>query len=134
MKSTCHCFPREHSNGKKNRYSTSLRSLEMTLKYMLHLTLEPVLVQPLNVSLRESNIQPLPESSKLTTLNILNYRRAIVNKKRRATATFNFDLGDNTFPEHLMAIKKTGPILGLHSMIHNCAASITTHGSSIFFT
>ena len=46
-----------------------------------------------------------------------------------ATATLNFDIGDTTFAEHFVVMKKlTGPINGLHFLRNNSVVIDTTHG------
>ena len=50
-------------------------------------------------------------------------------EKPLATATLNFKIGDNTFVEHFVVMKKlTGPINGLHFMRNNSVLIDTTHG------
>ena len=45
------------------------------------------------------------------------------------TTTLKFDIGDNTFAEHLVVMKGLiGPIKGLHFMRHNSVVIDTTHG------
>ena len=51
-------------------------------------------------------------------------------EKPLATATIMFEIGDNTFAEHFVVIKKlTGPIIGLHFMRNNSVVIDATHGS-----
>ena len=50
-------------------------------------------------------------------------------EKPLATATFNFEIGDNIFTEHFVVMKKlTRPIFGLHFMRNNSVVIDTTHG------
>ena len=50
-------------------------------------------------------------------------------EKPLATATLNFSIGDNTFAEHFVVIKKiTEPLIGLHFMMNNSVVIDTTHG------
>ena len=50
-------------------------------------------------------------------------------EKPLATATLKFEIGDNTFVEHFVVMKKlTGPITGLHFMRNNSVVIDTTHG------
>ena len=50
-------------------------------------------------------------------------------EKPLSTATIIFEIGDNTFAEHVVVMKKlTGPILGLHFMRNNSVVIDTTHG------
>ena len=65
-----------------------------------------------------------------------NFQIQVANgqlEKPISTATFKFDIGDNTFAEHFVLMKNlTGPIVGLHFMRHNSVVIGTTHGL-IFF-
>ena len=50
-------------------------------------------------------------------------------EKPLSTATLNIEIGDNTFAEHFVVMKKlTGPIIGLHFMRNNSVVIDTTHG------
>ena len=50
-------------------------------------------------------------------------------EKPLATATLEFEIGDNTLAEHFVVMKKlTGPIVGLHFMRNNSVVIDTTHG------
>ena len=50
-------------------------------------------------------------------------------EKPLSTATRKFEIGDNTFAEHFVVMKKlTGPIFGLHFMRNNSVVIDTTHG------
>ena len=50
-------------------------------------------------------------------------------EKPLATAILKIEIGDNTFAEHFVVIKKlTGPIVGLHFMGNNSVVNDTTHG------
>ena len=50
-------------------------------------------------------------------------------EKPLATATIKFDIGDNTFAEHFVVMKKlTVPIIRLHFMRYNNVVIDTTHG------
>ena len=50
-------------------------------------------------------------------------------KKPLSTATLKFEIGDNSFAEHFVVMKKlTGPIIGLHFMRNNSVVIDTTHG------
>ena len=50
-------------------------------------------------------------------------------EKPLSTATLKFELGDNSFAEHFVVMKKlTGPIIGLHFMRNNSVVIDTTHG------
>ena len=50
-------------------------------------------------------------------------------EKPISTTTLKFDIGDNTFAEHLVVMKElAGPVIGLHLMRHNSVAIDTTHG------
>ena len=49
--------------------------------------------------------------------------------KPLSTATLKFEIGDNSFAEHFVEMKKlTGPIIGLHFMRNNSVVIDTTHG------
>ena len=49
-------------------------------------------------------------------------------EKPLSTATIEFEIGDNTFAEHFVVMKKlTEPIIGLHFMRNNSAVIDTTH-------
>ena len=50
-------------------------------------------------------------------------------EKPLSTATLKFEIGDNSFDEHFVVMKKlTGPIIGLHFMRNNSVVIDTTHG------
>ena len=50
-------------------------------------------------------------------------------EKPLSTATLKFEIGDNSFAEHFVVMKKlTGPIIGLHFMRNNSLVIDTTHG------
>ena len=50
-------------------------------------------------------------------------------EKPTATTTLKFDIGDHIFAENFVVVKNlTGPIIGLHFMIHNSVVIDTTHG------
>ena len=54
-------------------------------------------------------------------------------EKPLSTATLKFEIGDITFAEHFVVMKKlTGPIFGLHFMRHNSVVIDTTHGLTHF--
>ena len=61
-----------------------------------------------------------------------NFQRQVANgqlEKPLSTATLKFEIGDNSFAEHFVVIKKlTGPIIGLHFMRNNSVVIDTTHG------
>ena len=49
-------------------------------------------------------------------------------EKPLSTATLKCEIGDNTFAEHFVVIKKlTGPVIGLHFMRNNSVVIDTTH-------
>ena len=50
-------------------------------------------------------------------------------EKPISTATLKFEIGDNSFAEHFVVLKKlTGPIIGLRFMRNNSVVIDTTHG------
>ena len=50
-------------------------------------------------------------------------------EKPLSTATLKFEIGDNSFAEQFVVLKKlTGPIIGLHFMRNNSVVIDTTHG------
>ena len=61
-----------------------------------------------------------------------NFQIQVANiqlEKPLATSTLKFEIGDNSFVEHFVVMKKlTGPIIGLHFMRNNCVVIDTTHG------
>ena len=61
-----------------------------------------------------------------------NFQIEVANgqlQKHLATTTFKFEIGDNTFAEHFVVMKKlTGPIIGLHFLMNNSVVIDTTHG------
>ena len=61
-----------------------------------------------------------------------NFQIKVANgqlEKPLSTATLKFEIGDNTFAEHFVVMKKlTGPINGLHFMRNNSLVIDTTHG------
>ena len=53
--------------------------------------------------------------------------------KPLATATLNFDIGDNTLAEHFVIMNEmTGPIIGLQFMLHHSVVIDTTQGLILF--
>ena len=51
------------------------------------------------------------------------------SEKPISEATLKFEIGDNTFAEHFVAMKNlTGPIIGFHFMRHNSVVTDTAHG------
>ena len=61
-----------------------------------------------------------------------NFQIQVVNgrlEKPLSTTTLKFEIGDNTFAEHFVVMKKlTGPIIELHFMRNNNVVIDTTHG------
>ena len=61
-----------------------------------------------------------------------NFQIQVANgqlEKPISTATLKFEIGDNSFAEHFVVMKKlTGPLIGLHLMRNNSVANDTTHG------
>ena len=61
-----------------------------------------------------------------------NFQIQVANgqlEKPLPTATLKFEIGDNSFAEHFVVMKKlTGPIIGLHFMRNNSVVIDTTHG------
>ena len=61
-----------------------------------------------------------------------NFQIQVANgqlEKPLSTATLKFGIGDNSFAEHFVLMKKlTGPIIGLHFMRNNNVVIDTTHG------
>ena len=61
-----------------------------------------------------------------------NFQIPVANgqlEKPLSTATLKFEIGDNSFAEHFVVMKKlTGPIIGLHFMRNNSVVIGTTHG------
>ena len=61
-----------------------------------------------------------------------NFQLQVANgqlEKPLSTATLKFGIGDNSFAEHFVVLKKlTGPIIGLHSMRNNSVVIDTTYG------
>ena len=65
-----------------------------------------------------------------------NFQTQVANgqlEKPLSTATLKFEIGDNSFAEHFVVMKKlTGPIFGLHFMRNNSVVIDTTHGLTHF--
>ena len=61
-----------------------------------------------------------------------NFQIQVANgqlEKPLSTATLKFEIGDNSFAEHFVVMKKlTGPIIVLHFMRNNSVVIDTTHG------
>ena len=61
-----------------------------------------------------------------------NFQIQVANgqlEKPLSTATLKFEIGDNSFAEHFVVMKKlTGPIIGLHFMRNNSVVIDITHG------
>ena len=68
----------------------------------------------------------------LKTDNPPNFQIQVANGQLEqpiSTATLKFEIGDNSFAEHFVVMKKlTGPIIGLHFMRNNSVVIDTTHG------
>ena len=64
----------------------------------------------------KSKNKPQPTSLESTTLQILKHMYTNgQSEKPLATVTLKFDIGDNTFAEHVVVMKfLTDPITGLH--------------------
>ena len=65
-----------------------------------------------------------------------NFQIQVANgqlEKPLSTATLKFEIGDSSFAEHFVVMKKlTGPIIGLHFMRNNSVVIDTTHGLIYF--
>ena len=65
-----------------------------------------------------------------------NFQTQVANgqlEKPLSTATLKFEIGDNSFAEHFVVMKKlTGPIIGLHFLRNNSVVIDTTHGLILF--
>ena len=65
-----------------------------------------------------------------------NFQIQVANgqlEKPLSTATLKFEIGDNSFAEHFVVMKKlTEPIIGLHFMRNNSVVIDTTHGLTHF--
>ena len=65
-----------------------------------------------------------------------NFQIQVANgqlEKPLSTATLKFEIGENTFVEHFVVMKKlTGPIIGLNFMRNNSVVNDTTHGLTYF--
>ena len=65
-----------------------------------------------------------------------NFQIQVANgqlEKPISTATLKFEIGDNSFAEHFVVMKKlTGPKIGLHFMRNNSVVIDTTHGLLLF--
>ena len=61
-----------------------------------------------------------------------NFQIQVANgqlEKPISTATLRFEVGDNSFAEHFVVMKRlTGPIIGFHFMRNNSVVTDTTHG------
>ena len=61
-----------------------------------------------------------------------NFQIQVANgqlEKPLSTATLKFEIGENSFAEHFVVMKKLmGPIIGLHFMRNNSVVIDTTHG------
>ena len=61
-----------------------------------------------------------------------NFQIQVANnqlEKQLSTTALKVEIGDNTFAEHFVVIKKsTGPLIGLHFMRNNSVVIDTTHG------
>ena len=86
-------------------------------------------------SIAQDNVETLKQKAPKNILKIddpPNFRIQLANgqlEKPLATATLRFEIGDNTFAEHFVVMKKlTGPIIGLHFMRNNSVVIDTTHG------
>ena len=68
----------------------------------------------------------------------LNFQIQVANdqlEKQLSTATLKFEIGDNSFAEHFVVMKKlTRRITGLHFMRNNSVVIDTTHGLTHFPT
>ena len=66
----------------------------------------------------------------------LNFQMQVANgqlEKPLSTTTLKLEIGDNTFAEYFVVMKKlTGPIIGLFFMRNNSVVIDTTHGLTHF--
>ena len=74
----------------------------------------------------------LPPTSSNTTTPPPNFQILVANgqlEKQTQTTKLKFDIGDNTFDEHVVVMKNlTGPNIGLHLMKHNSVVIDNTRG------
>ena len=77
-------------------------------------------------------IKQKPQNNILKIDEPPNFQIQIANgqlEKPLSTATLKFEVGDNSFAEHFVVMKKlTGPIIGLHFMRNNSVVIDMTHG------
>ena len=86
-------------------------------------------------AIAQDDLETIKQKASNNTLKIddpPNFQIQVANgqlEKPLSTATLKFEIGDNSFAEHFVVMKKlTGPIIGLHFMRNNSVVIDTTHG------
>ena len=110
--------------------------LYVPLDFENNLTVEALLDSGAFVSaIAQNDLDTIKEEVLISILkndDSTNFQIQVANgqlEKTLATATLKFGIGDNTFTEHFVVMKKlTGPIIGLHFMRNNSVVNDTTRG------
>ena len=83
----------------------------------------------------QDDLDPIKQKAPNNILGIddpPNFQIQVANgqlERSLSTATLKFEIGDNSFAQHIVVMKKlTGPIIGLHFMRNNSVVIDTTHG------
>ena len=86
-------------------------------------------------AIAQDDLDTIKQKAPINILKIAdppNFQIQVANgqlEKPISTATLKFEIGDNSFAEHFVVMKKlTGPIIGLHFMRNNSVVIDTTHG------
>ena len=106
------------------------------LDFKSHLTIDALVDPGAHVSATaQSELDRIKQQDPANNFKIdysPNFQIPVANgllEKPIATATLEFDIGDNTFAENFVVMKNlTGRIIGLHFMRHNSVVIDTTHG------
>ena len=115
---------------------TKQERLYVPLDFENNLTVDAVVVSGAFVSaIAQDDLETIKQKAPNNILKIddpPNFQIQVANgqlEKPLSTATLKIEIGDNSFAEHFVVMKKlTGPIIGLHFMRNNSVVIDTTHG------
>ena len=115
--------------------------LYVPLDFENNLTVDALVYSGAFVSaIAQDDLDPIKQKAPNNILKIddpPNFQIQVANgqlEKPLSTATLKFEIGDNSFAERFVVMKKlTGPIIGLHFLRNNSVVIDTTHGLIHFF-
>ena len=110
--------------------------LYVPLDFEKNLTVDALVDSGAFVSaIAQDDLETIKQKAPNNILNIddpPNFQIQVANgqlEKPSSTATLKFEIGDNSFAENFVVLKKlTGPMIGLHFMRNNSVVIDTTHG------